>query len=418
MINLSDTDVGKAWVNQFPIEEQALSIQLLNSMLLVSQDEFIEKLRNNILECVDKINEPIGLYAEREVRKWKGEPNRLFKETKGIKNKRAYGRGPMPVDPIRRDTPEVGSEGLVSWLITDLCREHPNKFISHPSPDKIRSKKIRKLFIVTDFIGSGKRAYDYLQAAWRVASVKSWHSYKFIKFEVLAYSGTDVGKKVVEKHKCQPKVNLVITCPTIDSEFNHELAIKVRRLCRYYDPIDHDNEESLGFRGTGALIAFSHGCPNNVPRLIHKTKKNKWKPLFPARVTAKVRNIFSDRLDSSELYTRLEKLGNKRIASEVWIKSTSLEGRKMLILLSALRSTPRFDEAISRKTRLIIPEIRMLVEKAQGWGLIDKERRLTDEGLNQLKHAKNYKTQSENLLFESNQMYYPKSLRVPYDASS
>ena len=90
----------------------------------------------------------------------------------------------------------------------------------------------------------------------------------------------------------------------------------------------------------------------------------------------------------------------------------------MLIILSALRSGPRFDEALSRKTRLIIPEVRMLVEKALIWQLIDVDRRLTNDGIKQLKHAKNYNLYKAKLSSESNQMYYPKSLRVPSNASS
>jgi len=417
MLNISDTDAGKAWVSQFKIDDQALAMKLIDGMSLVSHDDFIERMRDLILLRAEKSKFPIGLYAEREVQKWNGNPNRLLKETKGKKNRRAYGGGPMPVAPMRRDSPSVGSEGLVSWLITELCREYPKNFISHPGPNKIRKEKVRKFIIVTDFIGSGQRAFDYLQSAWRVASVKSWRSYKLIQFEVLAYSGTDIGVKVVKKHKSHPAVDLVMSCPIIDSEFNHELANKLRQVCRHYDPIDHDDIASLGYKGTGALLAFSHGCPNNVPRLIHKKGKN-WSPLFPARVTAKVRSIFGDREGASALHTRLEMLGEKYMPSEAWVKKTTVAGRKMLLLLTTLKGAPRFDEALSRKTRLIIPEIRLLVQKAQSWGLIDEERRLTKEGSYQLKHARSYKRCKTNLTSEANQMYYPKSLRVPYNASS
>ena len=405
-MNLSDTDVGKEWVGQFAVDDQALSMQLINSLLLVSHNDFIERMRDEILKQLDNASLPIALFAEREIPKRNGEPHKLFNEPRRKKNRRADGRGPMPVDPVRRDTPEVGSEGLVSWLITDICREYPDEFISHPSPNKIRSLKVRKFFVVTDFIGSGFRVSTYLQAAWKVASVKSWHSYKLLKFEVIAYSGTDAGVKIVKRHKCKPQVNLVIACPTISSEFDHKLALKVRNLCRYYDPINHDKKESLGFRGSSALIAFSHGCPNNVPRLIHKKKKGKWTPLFPSRVTSKVRSIFNEREDLSQLFTRLEALSEKRIASEIWLKRTTTAGKKMLIILSALRSGPRFDEALSRKTRLIIPEVRMLVEKALIWQLIDVDRRLTNDGIKQLKHAKNYNLYKAKLSSESNQMYY------------
>lgn len=412
MINLSDTDACKNWLSQFKVDDQAKAIKFIDSMLLVSHEEFIERMRNIILKRAEVSQTPIGLYAEREIKKWRGEPNRLFKEKIKNKVKRAFGAGPRPVESVRHDAPETGSEGIIAWLITELCRENPGKFINHPGPDKIRSNRVREIFIVTDFIGSGKRITDYLQSAWRLASVKSWHSFKLIKFEVLAYSGTDAGIKVVKKHKCRPKIEFVTSCPTIYTEFSHELTLELRNLCQYYDPIDHDDTDSLGYKGTGALILFSHGCPNNVPRMVHKASK-RWSPLFPSRVTAKVRSIFGNRDDASDLFKRLESLGERRISTEVWIRKTSIEGKKMLLLLSALRSAPRFDEVLSRKTRLIIPEIRLLIKKAQKWGLINERRRLTTEGHFQLKHARSYKREKTNLTSEANQMYYPKSLRVP-----
>jgi len=417
MINLSATDACETWLSQFKVDDQSNAIKLVDSMLLVSQDEFIDGMRNIILMRAESSKTPIGLYAEREIKKWNGEPNRLFKETLNKKIKRAFGAGPQPVESIRHYAPETGSEGIIAWLITEICRENPKKFLNHPGPDKIRTKKVREIFIITDFIGSGKRVFEYLQAAWRIASVKSWRSYRLMKFEVLAYSGTDVGIKVVKKHRCGPKIDVVTACPTIETEFSHELAIELRNLCRYYDPINHDDVDSLGFNGTGALIVFSHGCPNNVPRMLYKSGK-RWKPLFPSRVSAKVRAIFGNRDDASELFKRLELLGEKRASSEVWLRITSVEGKKMLLLLAALKGTPRFDEALSRKTRLIIPEIRLLINNAQKWGLIDNRRRLTTEGHFQLKHARSYREHQINITSEQNQMYYPKSLRVPSNASS
>ncbi len=417
MLSLSDTDACKTWLSQFKVDDQAKAIKLIDSMLLVSQDEFIDRMRNIILKRAEVSQTPIGLYAEREIKKWRGEPNRLFKEKAKKNVKRALGAGPRPVESVRHYAPETGSEGIIAWLITELCREYPDKFINHPGPDRIRSKRVREIFIITDFIGSGKRVFDYLQAAWRIASVKSWHSYQLTKFEVLAYSGTGAGIKVVEKHKCQPKTDLVVSCPTIYTEFSYELELELRKLCQHYDPVDHDDTDSLGYKGTGALIVFSHSCPNNVPRMVHKVGK-RWKPLFPSRVTAKVRAVFGNRDDASELFKRLESLGEKRVSSETWIRKTSMEGKKMLLLLSALRRAPRFDEALSRKTRLIIPEIRLLVVKAKNWGLIDEKRKLTTEGHYQLKHVRSCKAQNKILTSDSNQMYYPKSLRVPYNASS
>ncbi|MGV8664194.1 phosphoribosyltransferase-like protein, partial [Pseudomonas aeruginosa] len=63
--------------------------------------------------------------------------------------------------------------------------------------------------IVTEFIGSGDRARTLLDAIWNVASIRSWHSGKFIKFWVIAYSGTDIGVHNVRSHRFSPNVHIV-----------------------------------------------------------------------------------------------------------------------------------------------------------------------------------------------------------------
>ena len=154
-------------MRQFRTDDQMYAAALLDEIVLVSNQEFIDKLRDCILAQVRPDKTPIGLYAEREIRKHNGVPERLFKEEKG-KVKRAIGAGPLPVKPTHAYDHAVGSEGLVASLITQICRRRPAIFLNHPSPYKIRQRRVRSFFLVSDFIGSGKRAWDYLQAAWRV----------------------------------------------------------------------------------------------------------------------------------------------------------------------------------------------------------------------------------------------------------
>lgn len=314
MVKLSETDAGIAWLKQFDVDDQATAANLIDTMLLVSRDEFFERLRELILERSSQVNGRIGLYAEREIRKNRGILNRLFKENRG----RACGTGPAPVQPTHVYAPQVGSEGLVAWLITDLCREHPHRFLNHPGPDQIRRRKAHAFFLITDFIGSGTRACNYLQAAWRVASVKSWSSLHLLLFEVVAYSATDAGHSALKAHPSHPSVSLVIPCPTIESEFDSLAVDRIRSLCIRYDPIDHKPVEALGFGGAGALIAFAHGCPNNAPRILHKKstrKSTRWKPLFPARVTASTRALFGDRRDDATLTSLAMRKRPKRLST-------------------------------------------------------------------------------------------------------
>ena len=419
MTKLSETEEGIRWIKQFREDDQLLGCYLLDAITLVGHEEFIAGLRQLIIGEFKNVNGVVALFAEREVKRGKNKvPHRLYKEPYTKKNRRAYGMGPQPVQPTKNYDLKIGSEGIVSWLVSELCIEFPEKFVCHPSPDQIRKKKIRKFVLVTDLIGSGNRACEYLESAWRVASVKSWNSLKYLSFSVIAYSGTGLGIRNVKNHNTNPTICLVKPCPTIDSEFDIEKSIRIKSLCIYYDPVDNDSIESLGYKGSSALISFSHGCPNNMPRILHKHRKNIWEPLFPKRRTSALRHIFGEKDNSNELKKRLDRLHETKLAKGYWINKVSKEGQKMLIFLAALRRGPRFSEAIARKTGLTIPEIKILSKKAKQWGWVTESQYLTEVGKGQLSHARKIIDSDVENEEENKLTYFPKSLRAPIIVSS
>jgi len=421
VFELSQTDEGINWIKQFDSDDQDVAVSLIDHMRLVAHKELFSELENLIVQRAKIVGGRIGLYAEREMKMdSEKEPLPLFEQRVINSHLRAYGKGPLPIEPIDQSKPpEVGSEGLVSNLITQLCRKHSDIFFHHPGPDRIREKKIKSFFLVADFIGSGKRARNYLSAAWKVASVKSWDSFKLMKLEVVAFSGTERGVSLVEKHQSEPTVSLVLACPTVETEFDEEDARLVRGLCIKYDPIKRDLIESLGFRGTGALIAFAHGCPNNVPRILHKSsKRTNWAPLFPQRVTSEVNSIFGEQYDNKILLKRLQRMHETQLANGEWYDQTDDDGRLLVLLLASLKKGPRFNDAISRNTGLTIPEIKIFISKLTEWGWINDDRRLTNDGHKELSYVRGKKGFSKVLPSVPEESYYPQQLRAPRGASS
>jgi hypothetical protein len=412
-LKFSQTPFVKSWIDQFAASDRGDAADLLDAMHLVSFNAFLTGLRSLILERAGETVGPVALYAEREWKKYKGRANRLFKEQKRGKTLRAIGAGPKPITSPTTINPEIGSEGIVAWLITELCRENPDKFISHPGPDQIRSKRIRGFFLVTDFVGTGNRASNYLDAAWRVASVKSWHSGKQLIFEVIAYSSTLVGRIKVKNHPLRPRLEVVILSPSIDREFGLR-ASSIKSLCERYDPLEARSTESLGYGGVGALIAFAHGCPNNVPRLLYKTKKGSgWRPLFKQRVTAPSRIHFENDRSHSDDQEKLRRMGFEKLADSPWLSRLTTDGRSLVVLLSALRRGRRDDESLSYRTGLNLPELRSLIAIAATYGWIDNSRRLTRLGRGEITHQLVSKGGHGDLSEDRNLLYVPKSLRVP-----
>lgn len=407
-----------AWLGQFPPQDQALAIDLLRAIRLVSRDEFAQRMRELIELKLSEGREPIGLYAEREVGNRGGVPHRLFKERQR-KVRRAYGPGPRPVSPMRTIDPDVGSEGIVAQLISELCRIHPRRLINHPGPDQIRTIRLRRFIIVTDFIGTGKRAVAYLRAAWKVRSVRSWwstRSKKGISFEVAAYAATEVGRQCIEAHPSRARLTTVAGCPTVNNGFSTRKAQEIKDLCARYSP--SGPESSLGFGSIGALIVFAHGVPNNSPAILHAAGKS-WTPLFPARVTSgnQINTSLTIVDDLEILHARLVHLREQRIAESAMIIKAPQDARRQYLVMAALKFRPRTPENISIRTGLTILEVQHALSHARSNHWIQERNLLTDLGRAQLSKARQ-STPPKTTLCKANEVYYyPKSLRAPRTTS-
>lgn len=424
-----------AWIGQFDRRDQHRANSLLRLFRLVSRDEFVDGLRDEVSRQAARVDGPVALYAERELGHRLGVPHRLFKESGG-KHKRAKGVGPQPVKPTKAYLPGVGSEGIVAQLINDLCKEQPKKFLNHPGPDKIRKFKARAFWVLTDLVGSGKRAENYLRAAWKVRSVRSWHSGRFIRFGVIAYAMTSRGEARISRHNSRPLTAHVVPCPTIVSLFSGPEADVYLNLCKRYDPMvppsrRHESEISysedvdgfLGFGGVGALIAFAHGAPNNIPSMFRKasTRADGWTPIFPARVTAGLPSkAFGLDLTSETIAARLNALGQKVLAKSPAAKSAAPEVKKRFLVLATLSRGQRGTMVVAVRTGLTTIEVDKVCHDLQALGWIDNQRRLTDAGIGELRHLRSATAKLPQVVDAEapKPMYYPSSLRAPVFQSS
>lgn len=410
------SDATQAWIGQFDPQDQALVVEMLQKMLVVTRDGFVERLLRLITSKSG--GQPVGLYAERELRSHDGKPNRLFKQS-DRRPLRAVGAGPRPIDPYRAYDADVGSEGIVAQAISELCRRHSSRFFNHPGPDQIRKYQIRKFVLVTDFIGSGDRVRKYLDAAWRVASVKSWWSARAtagLSFEVIAYSGTVSGRTYVESHRARPEVSLVTPCPTINESFSRDKRYALHTLCAKYSPTSR-GIPATGYGWGGALIAFSHGVPNNVPLIFFK-KSPSWIPLFPERVTAEAREFFSDEPESAaQLRSRLIAMRQERLARSIVLDAVDPKIRNLVIVLATLSRPPRTRENVALQSGLTLSEVDTALSDAIGYGWIDGKNRLTDRGHAELQHLRMDEVNLSALPHETDDDYCPRQLRVPVSLS-
>lgn len=407
-----DDKILREWLGQFDGDDIPLSEMLIEQLLYVTADEFHNRMTGMLRDLPDEFDGPFGLFVERKVRRYNGVPNRLFNQPRRLKQRRARGGGPNPVDSPHAGRHEVGSEGLLAQFSTELTRAQPTVFFNHPGPNRIRNSAIRNFVLITDFIGTGSQASDYLEAAWRVASTKSWHSYGMLKFIVVCHSATHKGREKVESHRCRPTIVEYQACPTL-ADFAPYRQHEIRKMCERKGPSysQAGGIPSLGYGDCGALIAFAHGIPNNAPRLLFKKGRN-WAPLFPARVTSSVKPLKTDeKLQAIAL--RLERLREKKIAKLALNNGLPSDSDVTLLVLAALKRRPRTVEVVSSRTGLTLLDVREAMNRARDANWIDDDNKLTENAYRELE-ALREKRAARTLRYEGETGHYvPENLRAP-----
>lgn len=350
---LSTSDAGKTWLLNFDEADRPVASKFLDSLLLVGAREFNITMNRLLTAQANKAREAkecFALYAEREFTPVKGEIQPIFL---GSAAGRATGLGVAPV-VVSSEKQDVGSEGIIAALISKFRYANPDVVLSHPGPDDLRLKRVRKIIIVTDFIGSGRRVSEMLEAFAKVASIQSWRSYGLLSFEVTSYSASEHGAKIVRQHRLEPEVTIHAACPVVYEAFVGAELAAVRALCSKYP---RKARWPLGFDATGSMIAFSHGIPNNAPAIFHSSF-NGWRPLFRGRST-QMTELDQIADTSDHLVQQSAQLLGVRDARQILSSASGELWTHCMLVLIAIKSGLRSAEKLSARTRLPI----MIVEK-------------------------------------------------------
>lgn len=410
----------KAWLSQFATADQGDVVEVLRKLRLVSRDAFAEKLQAMLFRAVSESPGPVAFYVERELPKDEQKKTLPLFEQSAVAPRRAIGSGPEPVRSSDPESHDTGSEGVVAQLVSEVCRRFPAKAFNQPGPDTLRNAGVHQFILVTDCIGSGKRASDYLSAAWGVASVRSWWSnrHKYgLSFTVISYAATAAGQKLVRAHPCQPGVFFAAPCPTVRDSFSRHRVEDIVELCRRYDPTCRrgrppNTKRSLGFGGMGVMIAFAHGMPNNSPTMLWRSEGG-WLPLFEERVTAGVRQAFSDERLVPLVRDRLQLMRQSRLAEAMNDLDLVGEPAPLLLTLAASGRTPGNVSAIAHLTGLTLDEVTKAAEEARSYGWLNAAGRLTDTGKTQLMALRSSPPAATLVQSGANEAYYPTTLREP-----
>jgi hypothetical protein len=415
----TDYPALEAWLTQFGADAP-VARQLAAKFHFVSAQKFTDKV-SDVVRSRYPANELCALFIEREPRKVRGgKALRIYKEaviSRGRgqpKHLRATGSAQPVVRSPRSDRQEVGSEGVVAALATQIARAEPTRFFVQPSAEEIRRRKIRHIVVMTDLVGSGQRTTSFLDSLWSVRTLRSWRSGRQVSFSVVSYTGTAEGLAVLGKHRCAPLVHSVVPCPTISSEFSGAAREDVINLCEKYG--ERLGSDALGYRKAGVLLAFAHGCPNNAPSIFHKRSKRTmrpWEPLFPGR-TALSLSQAAEPSATDRLAGALESLGEVGLPRSPTFSKARLEKKRMLTLLAAVKKGHRSKQRIALAADLRLWEVEEAMQRACRYGVLDSANRLTRAGVALLRALRLEGLESsEKAPPAAPASYYPFALRAP-----
>ncbi|HFI5309864.1 hypothetical protein ACI2J7_11240 [Serratia bockelmannii] len=401
---LEKTKRALQWLEQFDEDDRPYANLLLKKIHWVSSYEFEKAIKNEVENIGRESEHTIAIFVEREVNSLE----RVYKFS-DKKPQRADGEAFDPINIIK-NRKEIGSEGLLNTIATNLSRADNRKYIYYPSANTFRKKKIRKVIILTDTIGSGNQMYNFLDCFRKTPSIKSWHSSHHIQFFVICYAATLEGLKKMEHHPLKPKVKYNKVCPTIDNSFSRDDKNKIISLCHKYNP-DQNKNSPLGYRSIAALICYSHGMPNNAPAMLHK-RSNSWSPLFRNRTTIDLKDELppGDADYNPESYLNL--MMQKRIAASSKFQNLNDDGKKFILVLLSLRRLPRTKNAIASRSGLSLRIVSDILVRMIFLEWIDDNYRITDEGQLLLEQLRK-KDKVKELPKPIKEGYYPTTLRRP-----
>ena len=277
-LKLSEHPLSQAWLAQFnSVADKTLAATMLDKLILVSQSEFEDALRQSVDALQQKLGEDIAVLP--------------VCDPEGLQNQAA-----LPFSGGQ----DYGSEDRVKHVLKHMERSNPHVktsvdlgWANRNPASRCHAPKIKHFVLVDDVCGSGNRIVEY----WKKVvpkRIKRLLSAKTHCLWVVCYAATEQGKQRVFKTLPNlPRENFIQTIEigTHKAVFtSEELA-----LCKKYAEKLGWKKSPLGYKNRPIPMVFAHGCPNNVPAILINKKKNKWQPLFENR---------SIHLDMSGLFGR------------------------------------------------------------------------------------------------------------------
>lgn len=395
---LSETHKGRLWLSQFKESDIETAKTLLDDLIYVTNDKFIQELNDLITNFVSKNTETIALFAARENL---GEP---------------YWKNKSKPPKKLHTTSSVGSEGMIAHLCRDIASSN-QKILDHPSIEEMKDRKCKYLVFVDDMIASGTRIEKFSKWLYENKTIKSWHSLKYIKFIGCAYFASILGENRILDGNFFDQIIKVQSNGNGRSIWKKQEKERIINLCNKYAVSTNRSYWPLGFDSAFTTMLLSHKCPNTNPAILWASKPKSWNAIFDHRpeLVLNPKPIQDDYYYQNKV---LNALGHTKLTKPAFFQRLNKDSRQLLVLLSCIASNHRKENILSDMMELPIQVIRQKLEicKINEW--INNENRISKLGKDLLASAKRNECIETPEIELKNEYYYPKTYRGSAISSS
>jgi len=372
LLRLSEHYLSQQWLAQFRTPyDRGQGTQLLNQLKLVSSREFEAYIEESLIDLQKRLQETIAVYPVCPTIPDDIVGYDLFRggvsKSDDVKKSREVGR--------RR---KYGSEDRVGHFLNKLQKRFQRGSGSsciecNPTLNQLDTQGIKHIVLVDDLCGSGKRITDY----WKSSvpnRIKSLLSFKRCELWIVLYAITPKGKKSIKSSMPNFPLEDHLITALPEADLGQLLPTELSVFCSSYAKLIGVHSSGIGYRNSGGLVVFEHGCPNNLPEILWFNRCG-WKGLFPnGSIPTDLRSYFEK--DSMEREVEVlwqvnqPKLALSLLEAVDRTKPLTTEQRVILSLLGLrLRSVPECD--LARRLLMTDAECKELLRKAVEMGLYD-----------------------------------------------
>ena len=392
---LRSTAAGEQFLRQFDFSDAALAASLIDSLILVTHDEFHAGLYAELDSLVAESDRPLALFSVREA-----SHTPYFDETDRVSCPSAVADGG-----------NVGSEGPMANLLRDFSRHRGSgKVLDHPHINRMRAAKVRRLVVVDDIIGSGCRITRFIRWLSRDLTIKSWLSYEYVRFVAVAFAATDSGTQIVQDVKTVAAVRSNRIAEKGRAVWTERERERYINLCRRYAPRTSRQYWPLGFEEAMTMLVFQHKCPNTTPAIIWAGSKD-WHALIDGRPEFSFEEWPRNPCEAEKFQQALRFLGQPTLSGLEWMRFVSPRAGLRLLLLAAISKRRLQIDTLSAVAGVSRAECEQLLWECHSFGWITTESRITERGLAELRHARELRLVPDETVTLTEEIYVPQSFR-------